>query len=62
MIVYRFRCQKKWYAYALMSDAQSARDYFVNLYGEAAVEQVEETEEKDFQFKLNSVSGSSTYR
>lgn len=57
MTVYRFRVIKKWYAYALLKDAESARTYFLHSnYPLEMVSEIEQSDERDFQFKMNSIS------
>lgn len=57
MEVYRFRVQRKWYAYALRGDAENARQYFLNTgYPTSLVGEIEKSEEQDFQLKMNSTT------
>lgn len=63
MEVYRFRVKKSWYAYALMCDAEDARKYFLDQgYPAVLVGQIEKSDERDFEFKMNSIQPTTAYR
>lgn len=64
MKIYRFRVYNKWYAYALLKDAEDARGYFLEQgYDPAIIGEIEESRDgQDFEFKMNSTTPTRAYR
>lgn len=63
MEIYRFRVNDQWYAYALLADAKSARDYFIKQgYAPNTISEIEKSRDgQDFEFKMNSTVATPAY-